>query len=138
LVSDREDDGEFLPQFDPAGLLPVIVQHVDTGAVLMMAYMNQEALGRTLVTGEAHFWSRSRQALWRKGEVSGEVQQVVEVLIDCDQDTLLLKVRPGGKGAACHTGRRSCFYRRIDIPSLGLRSIEDERLFDPGAVYADK
>ena len=137
-MSDREDGVDFLPQFDPAGLLPVIVQHADTGAVLMMAYMNEEALQRTLATGAAHFWSRSRQALWRKGEMSGEVQHVVEVLVDCDQDTLLLKVRPGGKGAACHTGRRTCFYRRIEVSSLRLSTIENERLFDPAADYAEE
>jgi phosphoribosyl-AMP cyclohydrolase len=84
----------------------------------MLAYMNAEALRLTIETGEAHYWSRSRGALWRKGEISGEVQEVVEIKTDCDQDTLLMRVRIKGKGVACHTGRRSCFYRSIDGTSL--------------------
>jgi phosphoribosyl-AMP cyclohydrolase len=136
-VSDLEESAELRLHFDPGGLMPAIVQHADSGAVLMMAYMNEEALMRTLATGEAHFWSRSRQMLWHKGEVSGEVQQVIEILIDCDLDTLLLKVRIGATGAACHTGRRSCFYRRIDPQSGKLEFVDADRLFDPAVVYAD-
>jgi phosphoribosyl-AMP cyclohydrolase len=109
-----EEGSEFSPRFDPAGLIPVVAQHYETGEVLMLAYMNAEALSLTLKTREAHYWSRSRQKLWRKGETSGDVQRVVELDIDCDQDAILMKVAPGGKGGACHTGRRSCFYRFVD------------------------
>ena len=98
--------------FDDKGLLPAIVQDADSLEVLMMAYMNKESLRLTLETGETHFWSRSRQCLWHKGETSGNIQRVREILFDCDSDTLLVKVDQ--RGGACHTGRRSCFYRRID------------------------
>jgi len=100
---------QITPKYDERGLVPAIVQDAETGQVLMLAYMNAEALQRTLETGEAHFWSRSRQELWHKGATSGNVQQVVEIRIDCDEDTLLLRVRPAGP--ACHTGSTSCFYR---------------------------
>jgi phosphoribosyl-AMP cyclohydrolase len=116
-----EEGSEFSPRFDPAGLIPVVAQHYETGEVLMLAYMNAEALSLTLKTREAHYWSRSRQKLWRKGETSGDVQRVVELDIDCDQDALLMKVAPGGKGGACHTGRRSCFYRFVDGNILRLK-----------------
>lgn len=108
------------PRFDSTGLMPVIAQHHATGEVLMLAYMNAEALQLTLETNRAHYWSRSRHALWRKGDTSGEVQRVVELRIDCDQDAILMRVEPLGKGAACHTGRRSCFYRAIDRDRLRL------------------
>ncbi len=98
--------------WDERGLVPAIVQEAQSGAVLMLAYMNAEALRLTLETGEAHFWSRSRQALWHKGATSGHVQRVREVRIDCDADTILLKVDPAGP--ACHTGEYSCFYRTLD------------------------
>jgi phosphoribosyl-AMP cyclohydrolase len=115
-----EENSELRPRYDGAGLIPVVAQHFRTGEVLMLAYMDAEALRRTVETGEAHYWSRSRQKLWRKGETSGEIQQVMELRIDCDQDSILMKVEPKGKGAACHTGRRSCFYRHIDRNSLRL------------------
>lgn len=99
-------------RWDERGLVPAIVQDDLTGQVLMLAYMNREALERTLETGEAHFWSRSRQALWHKGESSGNIQRVRAVHVDCDGDTLLLLVDPAGP--ACHTGHRTCFYRRLD------------------------
>lgn len=99
------------PHFDANGLIAAVATHADTGEVLMLAWMNAEALARTLQTSEAHYFSRSRQALWKKGESSGQVQTVVELRVDCDQDAVWLKVRPGGDGGACHTGRRSCFYR---------------------------
>jgi phosphoribosyl-AMP cyclohydrolase len=99
------------PRFDANGLIAAIAQHAETGEVLMLAWMNAEALRLTLDTGEAHYFSRSRQALWRKGETSGQVQKVTEVRIDCDQDAVLLKVAPQGDGGACHVGFRSCFYR---------------------------
>jgi phosphoribosyl-AMP cyclohydrolase len=99
------------PQFNDAGLIPAIAQDTATGAVLMLAWMNAEALRLTLETGEAIYWSRSRRVLWRKGETSGHTQRVVEIRIDCDQDAILLRVEQSGP--ACHTGERSCFYRSI-------------------------
>jgi phosphoribosyl-ATP pyrophosphohydrolase/phosphoribosyl-AMP cyclohydrolase len=96
-------------KYDERGLIPAIVQDYKTGQVLMLAYMNSEALSLTLSTGQTHFWSRSRQTLWHKGETSGNVQHVAEIRIDCDEDSLLVLVNP--EGPACHTGNRSCFYR---------------------------
>jgi phosphoribosyl-AMP cyclohydrolase len=98
-------------RWDERGLVPAIVQDAQSGAVLMLAYVNEEALRLTLDSGEAHFWSRSRQALWRKGGTSGNVQRVREVCVDCDADAILLKVDPAGP--ACHTGETSCFYRTL-------------------------
>ena len=109
----------FTPRFDAGGLMAAIVTDAASGEVLMLAFMNEQALARTLETGEANFWSRSRRALWRKGETSGNVLRVIEMRTDCDQDCILLRVEIGGGGAACHTGRRSCFYRRIDRAEPG-------------------
>ena len=107
--------GEALtPRFCADGLIAAIATDADTGEVLMFAWMNDEALRLTLDTSEAHYWSRSRNALWHKGATSGQIQQVVEARIDCDQDAVWLKVRPQGDGGACHTGARSCFYRVIE------------------------
>ena len=106
------------PRFDANGLIAAVATHADTGEVLMFAWMNAEALEKTLATGEAHYWSRSRGELWHKGATSGQVQAVVEARIDCDQDCVWLKVRPGGDGGACHTGARSCFYRVIEDGKL--------------------
>jgi phosphoribosyl-AMP cyclohydrolase len=107
----------FEPDFDKAGgLVAAIAQDCDTGEVLMQAYMNAEAWGKTLQTGIAHYWSRSRARLWKKGETSGNIQEVREIRVDCDADCVLLKVRQ--TGAACHTGRRSCFYRRMEGGAL--------------------
>ena len=106
------------PCFDGNGLIAAIATHAETGEVLMLAWMNAEALERTLATGEAYYFSRSRGALWRKGETSGQVQAVKEIRIDCDQDAVWLKVRPGGDGGACHVGFRSCFYRVIEAGAL--------------------
>jgi phosphoribosyl-AMP cyclohydrolase len=117
-----EEGSVFAPKFDSAGLIGAIVTDEAGGGVLMFAYMNAQALRLTLETGEAHFWSRSRQALWRKGETSGNRLLVGEVRTDCDQDVLWVKVRLSGE-AACHTGRRSCFYRRVTRD--GLEFIED-------------
>jgi phosphoribosyl-AMP cyclohydrolase len=103
-------------KFDANGLVPAIVQDADTKEVLMMAYINAESLSLTLETGEAHFWSRSRGALWHKGATSGNVQHVVELRIDCDGDTLLLRVHP--EGPACHTGERTCFYQVLENKTL--------------------
>lgn len=113
------------------GVVPVITQDAGTGEVLMLAYMNEEAFHETLRTGRACYWSRSRARLWRKGEESGNHQDVQEIRIDCDADTILLKVIQHG-GAACHEGYRSCFFRRRDDDGWG---IEGERVFDPAAVY---
>ena len=106
------------PRFDANGLIAAIAQHADTGEVLMLAWMNAQALRLTLDTGEAHYFSRSRGALWKKGETSGQVQTVVEVRLDCDQDAVLLKIRPQGDGGACHVGFRSCFYRVVEDGEL--------------------
>jgi phosphoribosyl-AMP cyclohydrolase len=102
------------PRFDAAGLIAAVTVHAETGEVLMLAWMNAEALRLTLETGCAHYYSRSRQALWKKGETSGQIQVVVEVRVDCDQDAVLLKVLPQGDGGACHVGFRSCFYRVVE------------------------
>jgi phosphoribosyl-AMP cyclohydrolase len=99
-------------KFDERGLIPAVVQDQDSGEVLMVAWMNAEALEKTRITGQAHFWSRSREKLWRKGETSGNVLSVHEIRVDCDADTLLLRVKPAGP--ACHTGERSCFYRVLE------------------------
>lgn len=123
----------FQPRFDAGGLIPAIVTDARDGALLMFAHMNAEALRLTLETGLAHFWSRSRKALWKKGESSGELLEVREVLTDCDQDVLQVKVTPLGKGAACHTGRRSCFYRRVKGATLEF--VGAAPLFDPEDVY---
>jgi phosphoribosyl-AMP cyclohydrolase len=109
----------FTPRFDDSGLIAAIVADAATGDVLMLAFMNQDALTLTLATGEAHFWSRSRRTLWRKGETSGNVLRIVEMRTDCDQDCVLLRVAVGGDGAACHTGRTSCFYRRVETDKPG-------------------
>ncbi|PTS86591.1 MULTISPECIES: phosphoribosyl-AMP cyclohydrolase [unclassified Caulobacter] len=104
--------GELLaPRFNADGLVVAIAQHADTGEILMLAWMNDTALALTLETGVAHYFSRSRNALWKKGETSGQLQIVSELRVDCDQDAVLLKVRPQGDGGACHVGFRSCFYR---------------------------
>lgn len=108
----RDTTDRFFPRFDAAGLATAIVIDADTHILLMVAHMNEEAIEQTRATGQAHFWSRSRQALWRKGETSGNGLALVEMRVDCDQDALLLRVRPAGP--ACHTGRRSCFYRRVE------------------------
>jgi phosphoribosyl-AMP cyclohydrolase len=109
-----EETSDFQPRFDSNGLIPVIVIDAGDGAVLMFAWMNAQSLKLTQDTGEAHFWSRSRQNLWRKGETSGRVLHVREMWTDCDQDVLLIRAEVGGDGGACHTGRRSCFYRRVE------------------------
>ncbi|WP_448581952.1 phosphoribosyl-AMP cyclohydrolase [Thermaurantiacus sp.] len=101
----------FLPKFNSAGLVTAVVTDASTGTLLMVAYMNAEAIALTQATGEAHFWSRSRQRLWKKGETSGHVLEVVEIRVDCDQDSLWLRARP--RGPACHTGASSCFFRRL-------------------------
>lgn len=108
-----ESGRAFAPKFDGDGLVPAIVTEAGSGTVLMFAFMNAEALARTIDEGVAHFWSRSRGRLWRKGEESGNVLNVVEIRTDCDQDVIWIQVRIEGGGVACHTGRHSCFYRRV-------------------------
>ena len=121
------------PDFSKNELLPAIAQDAETGDVLMMAWMNQEAWEETLRTNRAVYFSRSRQKLWRKGEESGNVQELKAVYFDCDADTILMKVNQIG-GAACHTGFRSCFFRRIDT-ATGQIEEEGDRVFDPKEVY---
>lgn len=120
---------------DANGLLPAIVQDARSGEVLMLAYINKLAWEKTLETGKAHYWSRSRGKLWLKGETSGHVQMIKEILVDCDQDTVVYKVEQLG-GAACHTGYRSCFYRKVDGDRLTV--CEQERIFDPATVYGTR
>ncbi len=115
------------------GLLPAVVQDYRSGEVLMVAYMNDDAFALTRRTGKMHYYSRSRGRIWMKGETSGHVQEVKEILIDCDEDAAVFKIKQVG-GAACHTGYRSCFYRRLEQGG-GLTMIEDEKVFDPAQVY---
>lgn len=112
----REQGAEFLPKFDSNGLLVAVVQHAETGAVLMVAFMDDEAISATRASGFAHFHSRSRGRLWKKGESSGDVLEVVEIRVDCDQDALLVRALPAGP--TCHTGAQSCFYRALGEKSL--------------------
>lgn len=140
-VEQVEEGHELAPKFDADGLIPAITTDADSGEVLMLGYMNAEALRRTIATGEAHYWSRSRQCLWHKGATSGFVQRVVELRIDDDQDALWLRVRIEG-GASCHVGYRSCFYRSVPVGDAAaeagaLRFVEDAKTFDPKAVYGD-
>lgn len=134
-----EEGAVLTPKFDADGLLPCIVTDQDGGAVLMLAYMNAEALALTIETREAHYWSRSRGALWHKGATSGHVQKVIDLRIDCDQDTVWLVVEQ--LGAACHVGYRSCFYRSVPLGNsvaAGIREMsftETEKAFDPAIVY---
>ncbi len=117
-------------KFDGNGLVPVIVQDYKNNEVLMVAYMNEESLKTTLETGITHFWSRSRQEFWKKGESSGHIQEVKEVLVDCDQDALVMKVDQ--KVAACHAGYRSCFYRKVDGEDL---VVFQDKIFEEDEVY---
>lgn len=112
---DLEEGAVLAPRFDRDGLITAIAVDDASGDVLMVAHMNAEALARTLETGEAVYWSRSRQALWRKGETSGQLQTIRSISIDCDQDAILLRVSVAGDGGCCHTGRRSCFYRAVPV-----------------------
>jgi len=120
-ANDLEEGAAFTPRFSADGLVTCVAVEADSGEVLMLAHMNAEAIEKTLATGVMHYWSRSRQRLWRKGDTSGQVQTVVELRVDCDQDALLARVKVGGDGGACHTGRRSCFYRRVEAAADGAR-----------------
>jgi phosphoribosyl-AMP cyclohydrolase len=110
-----ESGTDFAPKFDADGLILAIATDAATNEILMVAYMNSEALTKTIASGEAWFWSRSRKALWRKGETSGNTLKLVEMRVDCDQDAILMKVDIAGDGVACHTGHRSCFYRKVPL-----------------------
>jgi phosphoribosyl-AMP cyclohydrolase len=138
--SEIEEGLVFAPQFGADGLITAVVTDVKSGDVLMVAHMNAEAVAKTIESGEAWYYSRSRKALWKKGESSGHVQRVVELRVDCDQDALWLKVEQAGPGA-CHTGRRSCFYRRVPLGKAGGATLEfrdGDKTFDPKAVYDKK
>jgi phosphoribosyl-AMP cyclohydrolase len=135
-IKDVEEGLVFKPKFDAAGLLTCVTTDATTGNVLMVAHMNDEALRKTIASGEAWYYSRSRNSLWRKGETSGHVQRVVEMRTDCDQDAIWIRVEQSG--AACHTGRHSCFYRAIEKAEgreARLTFVDAERQFDPKAVY---
>ncbi|MCG8548108.1 MAG: phosphoribosyl-AMP cyclohydrolase [Alphaproteobacteria bacterium] len=141
-VEQVEEGLSLAPKFDADGLIPCITTDANSGEVLMLGYMNGEAQQRTIATGEAHYWSRSRQCLWRKGATSGLTQKVVEMRIDDDQDAVWLRVRVAGSGASCHVGYRSCFYRSVELgdPSGGparLVFAESRKSFDPKGVYGD-
>ena len=112
---EREEGARLMPRFDEAGLITAVVTDGDSGDVLMLAHMNREALDLSIATGIAHYWSRSRKTLWKKGETSGALQTIQEMRIDCDQDAVWLKVSVARPEETCHTGRRSCFYRRIEL-----------------------
>ena len=130
-----EEGLTFRPRFDASGLLTCDATDAATGEVLMVAHMNDDALRKTISTGEAWYYSRSRQSLWKKGESSGHVQRVIEIRTDCDQDAVWIRVEQ--LGAACHTGRRSCFYRKVaaDDGAARLSLVDADRVFDPNAVY---
>jgi phosphoribosyl-AMP cyclohydrolase len=133
--NDIEDGLALQPKFDASGLVTCVATDAGNGNVLMVAHMNAEALRKTIESGEAWYFSRSRNALWRKGETSGHVQRVVEMRLDCDQDAIWIKVEQSG--AACHTGRRSCFYRKVEAGEGGARLtfVDADKLFDPDQVY---
>jgi phosphoribosyl-AMP cyclohydrolase len=116
-----EEGAILAPNFSQDGLITCVTVDDRSGEVLMLAHMNKEALDKTLSSGIMHYWSRSRGALWRKGDTSGQIQNLVELRVDCDQDALLARVVVGGDGGACHTGRRSCFYRRVEAAESGFR-----------------
>ena len=135
--SEIEEGLAFAPQFGADGLVTAVVTDAKSGGVLMVAHMNAQALAKTIETGEAWYYSRSRKKLWKKGESSGHIQRVVELRVDCDQDALWLKVEQEGAGA-CHTGRRSCFYRAVPLGKGGAVTLEfrdGEKTFDTKTVY---
>jgi phosphoribosyl-AMP cyclohydrolase len=137
-IEQVEEGTELAPKFDAEGLIPCVTTAAGSGEVLMLGYMNAEALEKTIATGEAHYWSRSRKVLWHKGATSGLVQKVVEMRIDDDQDAVWLRVEIPGD-ASCHVGYRSCFYRAIPTGTSGapLEFKEHEKMFDPQKVYGD-
>lgn len=128
-----EEGCDFLPKFDTNGLIPAIAQDHQTGQILMVAYMNQESLELTLSTGYAVYYSRSRQKLWKKGEQSGHMQTIHEILVDCDQDCLILKVSVDS--GQCHTGYQSCFYRAVDLQTPKKLTFNAEKVYNPDEAY---
>jgi phosphoribosyl-AMP cyclohydrolase len=134
-INDIEEGLTFRPKFDASGLVTCVATDAGTGDVLMVAHMNDEALRNTIASGDAWYFSRSRNALWRKGETSGHTQRVVEMRLDCDQDAIWIRVEQ--RGAACHTGRRSCFYRNVTAGEGGaqLSFVDADKAFDPAKVY---
>lgn len=141
-IEQVEEGQQLAPKFDDQGLIACITQDASSGAILMVGYMNAEALSKTIETGEAHYWSRSRQVLWHKGATSGLVQHVEELLIDDDQDAVCLRVKVQGSGASCHVGYRSCFYRRLPVGNeyqadSCLIFVEADKTFDPKSVYGN-
>jgi len=140
-IEQVEEGSELAPKFDQQGLIPVVTTDHASGELLMHGYMNAEALRKSIVTGEAHYYSRSRKTLWHKGATSGLVQQIRELLIDDDQDCIWMRVDVAGSGASCHVGYRSCFYRRVPLgentAGAPLEFTEDNKLFDPDEVYGD-
>lgn len=137
-VTEIEEGHRFMPKFDDADLIPCVTQDAATGEVLMLGYMNREALTKTLETGYAHYWSRSRQTLWRKGEQSGQSQFVKRLRVDDDQDCVLIQVELTG-GASCHVGYRSCFFRELQCESgqtdFSLQFLESVKVYDPQSAY---
>jgi len=138
--TELEGEGAFTPKFDEKGLITAIVTDARDNTLLMVAHMNDEALSLSLETGIAHYYSRSRGKLWKKGETSGNLQTIVEMRTDCDQDAILLRVTVAGDDATCHTGRRSCFYRSVqhDGTTAKVKIVDDHRHFDPSQVYGTK
>ena len=136
---EQVEEGNFLaPKFDFDGIMPAVVTETSSGEVLMLGYMNAESLTKTIETKEAYYWSRSREVLWKKGDSSGMIHEVDEILIDDDQDSLLLKVTIKGLGASCHVGYKSCFYRslqNVTEDGVKLEFTEDEKVFDPEIIY---
>ncbi|HBF29520.1 phosphoribosyl-AMP cyclohydrolase [Rhizobium sp.] len=135
-----EDKGLLTPKFDAHGLVTAVVTDHRDGELLMVAHMNAEALALTIETNLAHYYSRSRKALWKKGESSGNMQRVKEIRVDCDQDAIWLKVEVTGVDATCHTGRRSCFYRSVQLENGAAQMVitDDHRHFDPNEVYGKR
>jgi phosphoribosyl-AMP cyclohydrolase len=141
-IEQVEEGNVLAPKFDQDGVLPAVTTDAETGELLMLGYMNAEALEKSIETGEAHYYSRSRQVLWHKGATSGLVQKIVELRIDDDQDSVWLRVAVAGNGASCHVGYRSCFYREVPTGPVAdgpieLTYKEDEKTFDPLEVYGD-
>lgn len=142
-IEQVEEGNELAPKFDEHGLIPVVTTDAESGEVLMHGYMNDEAVRKTIETGEAHYWSRSRKCLWHKGATSGMVQKIVEMCIDDDQDAFWLRVAVEGRGASCHVGYNSCFYRAVPTAdkhdasksNVELTFREDDKVFDPEEVY---
>jgi len=134
---EREHGSQLAPRFDSHGLITAITIEAGSNQVLMVAHMNAQALALTLETGQVHYWSRSRGKLWKKGESSGEIQHLVELRLDCDQDAVLVVVEQTGRGAACHTGKKSCFYRKVEMGPAGPHLVDAgvEQVFDPKDVY---